>query len=210
MKWIAIAATVENIIIAAHDDIVLLEMAAENDFDVIVKVYGMSDNEYMSLKNGDRSWRIRFNNLRSTYLESWQQSQREVQLSQIYNRRLHALQSMRGRFEHALNKHRTFLTQQDVIYESKAAEIRDMITNGRSSVYYTSGFVVDYALEANLDIETAISLIWVKYTGWKDHLQKIERLRIRHFNAVKMAVTEQEFADAAAALDKDFFINMLL
>lgn len=209
MRWIAIAATAENDVIAAHDDIVMLETVSEYEFDAIVKVYGVSEDEYQNLKQGMYDYRIRFNNLRSTYLEPWTRDQHVQVLSRIYTARINAVNGIKGRLEHALNKHRTMLTHQTNVYEAKAREA-DHIQKNPDSPYRLDGFVSDYAEEKGLDIDTAAAIVSLKYNGWYQHMRKIERLRLRHFNAIKLARTEEDFKSAAAALDKDLFINMLL
>lgn len=209
MPWIAIAATVDNIVIAAVDDVVLLEEVAEYDFDIIVKIYGVSDIEYSKLKDGNFSWQIKFNNLRSTYLEPINKSAYYQNLSRIYIKRLTQLSAARGRFEHAFNKHKVLLSQQYIIYDAKANEAKDILENP-NSVYVSDGYVNDYAEEIGIDIKSAATLVLTKYISWHEHLRKLERLRLRHFKAIKTAISNEEFTFAEAALDKDFFINMLL
>jgi hypothetical protein len=209
MKWIAIAATVENEVVIAHDDITILEQIAEQDFQIIVKVYGVTDEEYLALKSNRYDYRIKFNNLRSTYLDPISRSETTKRYSLIYNARINQLQAAKGRFEHALNKHRTVLSQQMWVYEAKASEASDILLDPKSP-YRKDGFVFDYAQELDIDIDTAATLVQQKYAGWYDYMRKIERLRIRHFNRIKRATTEEDFKNASAALDKDFFINMLL
>jgi len=210
MRWIAIATTVENDVIIAHDDITVLEQIAEFDFDVIVKVYGISDDEYNELKCESYEYRIRFKNARSTYLESWTRDVRCHTLSSIYATRISAFYTMKGRFEHALNKHRTLLTHQTNVYEAKYKEALHIKEHASRSPYTLDGFVRDYAEEMNIDINTAASIIIMKYDGWYQHMRKIERLRIRHCRAIKIAKTIDDFKRASTALDKDLFINMLL
>ena len=209
MRWIAIGATVENVVIAAHEEITLLETIAEHDFDVIVKIYGLSDGEYNEIKSGNYDYRIRFNNLRSVYLERIGRSEETKQLSRIYTKRIQQMVAMRGRYEHAFNKHRALLSQQYEIYESKAMEAKDIINNPNSA-FFLDGYVKDYAEESNMDVLAAATLIWAKYTNWHEYLRKIERLRLRHFNALKTAKTDEDFLALAAQVDKDFFINMLM
>jgi hypothetical protein len=209
MRWIAIGATVENVVVAAHDDITLLETVAEYDFDVIVKIYGLSDGEYNEIKAGNYDYRIRFNNLRSVYLERVERTDEVKQLSRIYVKRLQQMVAMRGRYEHALNKHRALLSQQYEIYEAKAMEAKDILGDPNSR-FLLDGYVRDFAEEANMDTLAAATLIWAKYSNWHEYLRKIERLRLRHFKAVKKARTDEEFMALSAQVDKDFFINMLM
>lgn len=209
MRWIAIAATVENEVVAAHEEIVLLEEAAEEDFDVVVKIYGVTDDEHAALKSRSWNWRIRFNNLRSTYLEPVERSERARTLSEIYSKRLEMMSGLRGRFEHALNRHRPLLSQQLTIYEAKCAEAKHILTFSDSD-HRDDGFIKDYADEVGIDVDAAAQLVALKHDGWYQHLRNIERLRIRHFSAIKRARTLEEFKDAEKAIDKDFFINMLL
>jgi len=209
MRWIAIAATVDNQVIAAHDDIVILETISDYDFEAIVKVYGLSDDEYNQLKQGNLNFRVRFNNLRSTWLEAYNRDARIVELSVIYSARIKALINLKGRLEHGLNKHRNLLTDQNNVYERKAKEAIQILTN-KESPFRTDGFVRDFAEESNIDVDSAAAQILLKHNGWYQHMRKIERLRIRHFTAIKQAKTEQDFQTAAANLDKDLFINMLL
>lgn len=210
MPWIAIASTVDNIIIVAVDDITILNEAAEYDFDIIVKIYGISDKEYVDLKAGNFSWRIRFNNLRSTYLESIKKTSHQENLTKIYIQRLTQLTNIRGRFEHALNKHKPLLSQQLIIYEAKAKEANDIIEHGLFSLYFNDGYIKDYAEEVGLDINIAAKLVLTKYNNWHEYLRKLERLRLRHVVAIKKSKTSDDFSKVIAEIDKDFFVNMLL
>jgi hypothetical protein len=209
MAWIAIAATVDNIVISVSDDITLLREISDYDFDIIVKICGVSEKEYTDLKTGNLSWRVRFNNIRSTYLEPFEKTSHQKELSEIYKQRLLQIIGLRGRFEHALNKHKALLSQQFIIYESKVNEAKDILAN-QNSIYYNDGFVKDYSEESGLDIRTAASLIITKYNNWYEYLRKLERLRLRHFKLIKTAKTSYDFENASSLIDKDFFINMLL
>lgn len=207
-SWIAIASTVDNQVIIAHDEIVLLQEISEYDFDVIVKIYGVVPSEYNALKDGKFDFRIKFNSLRSTELIETEKTEHANALTEIYRRRLHHIINVRGRFEHALNKHKSLLsTQQQIIYNEKVKEAEEIINN-----QYTTydGFVSDYAAEKNMDLLSAANYIITKYNGHKEYLRKIERLRIRHMTAFKKAKTAKDFELAQSAIDKDFFINMLL
>jgi hypothetical protein len=209
MRWIAIAASVENEVVYAHDDVTVLEHISEYDFEIIVKIYGLTESEYDSLKRGEYSYRIRFNNLRSTYLEPFKRSANVEKQSRIYAARANQLTSAKGRFEHALNKHKSILSQQSWIYECKSNEASDILVDPNSP-FRQDGFVFDYANEKNIDIDTAAKLVQTKYTGWYNYMRKIERLRVRHFDLIKRATTEHDFKSASDLLDKDLFINMLL
>ena len=206
MGWIAIASTVDNIVIAAHDDMNVLEQISEKDFSIIVKIYGLSDAEISNLKEGRLDYRIRFNNLRSTYLEKFNRSSAAAEMSTIYQKRLQIFTAMKGRFEHALNKHRSVLSHQSEIYQCKYNEAKE-ISSGNP---IKDGFVSDYAEEVGLDLESAANLILQKHDDRLQHLRKIERLRIRHFNSLKECRTTEDFARLTSELDKDFFINMLM
>lgn len=207
-SWIAIAATIDNQVIIAHDEIVLLQEISEYDFDVTVKIYGVLPNEYNALKEGNFNFRIKFNSLRSTELIPIEKSEHAMSLTDIYKKRLHHIINVRGRFEHALNKHRPLLSnQQQLIYDEKVKEAEFIVKN---KTYDYDGFVSDYASEKGLDIPTAANYIITKHKGQVEYLRKIERLRIRHMTAFKKARTAKEFDLAQSAIDKDFFINMLL
>lgn len=206
MGWIAIAATVDNLVIAANNDITVLEQISEMDFGTIVKIYGLSDGEISQLKNGNLDFRIRFNNLRSTYLEPFDRPQEIKDLSRIYAKRAEVFMSMKGRFEHALNKHRTVLSHQVEIYQMKYQEARDIAGGGD----VVDGFVHDYATENGMELLDAANLIIAKHEDKYQHLRKIELLRLRHFRLLKMARSQEDFDHLAAELDKDFFINMLM
>lgn len=205
MGWIAVAATIDNIILAVHDDILVLETIAEMDFGTIVKIYGLSDDEIRTLKSGNLEYRIRFNNLRSTYLEPFARPPESREMSEIYSRRAAAFISMRGRFEHALNKHRAVLSHMNQVYQFKHAEALEIL-QGRP----TDGFVSDYARELGMDTREAAALVIAKHDDMQQHLRKIELLRIRHFGRLKSAKTKADFDLLASEMDKDFFINMLM
>ena len=113
---------------------------------------------------------------------------------------------MKGRFEHALNKHRSILSHQTEIYQYKYDEAREIAAGNTIA----DGFVGDYANEIGIDLNAAANLILQKHDDRLQHLRKIERLRIRHFNALKECRTSEDFAKLASELDKDFFVNMLM
>lgn len=206
MGWIAIAATVDNLIIAAHDDIVMLEQISAMDFGSIVKIYGLSDAELGHLRAGNLDFRIRFNNLRSTYLEPMTRPKEVVDLSLVYRRRAQMYAAMKGRFEHALNKHRSVLSHQMTVYHLKYIEACQIL-EGRDVV---DGWVNDHAEEHGMTRLESASLIVAKHNDMVQHLRKIERLRLRHFHRLKMAKTEEDFNLLSAEMDRDFFINMLM
>lgn len=210
MPWIAIGATVDNIVIAAADDILLLEIAAELDFDVIVRVYGVTNQEYAELKNKNYNYKIKFNNIRSTYLEYVNNKDSRLQeMSNVYSKRIELLQSVRGRYEHASNKYKPLFPHQYEIYEQKYKEALDIINN-ENSIYRIDGYVKDYAAEKLMEIDIAASLIIAKYNNWHAYLRKIERLRLRHFALIKHAKTDNDFTSISSIIDNDFFINMLM
>lgn len=207
--WITIGATVENEVVIASTDNIALEAITEKDFDIIVKTYGVSPVEYQLLIGKNYDYRIRYNNIRSIFLENYNRSDHLQELSSIYEKRLEILQSLRGRIEHALTKYKPLISQQLTIYQEKGREARDILENPLSK-YIDSGFVKDFSLEMNLDIIAAAKLVDSKFKNWQEHLQKIERLRIRYFNAIKSAKTEDEFTQIKQGIDNDFFINMLM
>lgn len=206
MPWTGIATTVENEVIIANEDIKLLDEIKEYDFDVFVKVYNVTPHEMNLLKEGNYDFQIKFQSLRSITLQPFERSFKAIELSEIYKRRIQHLNNARGRFEHAFNKHKSFVSQQQYIYSLKVDQAKEML---RTKVILDN-FVTDYAEESGLDPLTAANLIVEKHNGQSEYLRKIERLRLRHFAAIKKARTIKDFEIANAALDKDFFINMLL
>ncbi len=209
MAWIGIATTTDNHIVAANDDITLLELVSENEFDVVTRVYGVTDDEYAELKSGNYQFRLRYKNPRSVYLEPWERSQRAVTISDYYRIRLELITSIRGRYEHALGRFRTILSTQPWIYEKKAEEARSILTDP-ASPFVKDGFVADYAAETGIDSVVAAKIIDLKSRGLLDHLRKVERLRIRHFRLIKKAKNRDDALEILAEVDKDFYINMLL
>lgn len=209
MRWIAIAATVENYIVAANDDLILLETAAEMDFDIIVRVYGVSDDEYSALKSKNLEFRLRFNNFRSTYLEPITRPKLIKDLSKTYDLRIQHMDRLKGRFEHALNRYRNFLSKQNIIYSQKVEEAQSIL-NDATSRYIDDGYVKDYSDDTGMDVFSAANLIVTKDQNRRDYLRKIERLRIKHFTAAKILTTAEEFDAAWTEVDRDFFVNMLM
>jgi len=209
MRWIAIAATVDNEVIIADDDVVKLQIITEHDFQTIVKIYGVTTGEYESLKSECYDFTIIYKNLRSTWLKPCNRTLRTQTLSQIYKARLKALANIKSRLEHALNKHRTITTQQIDVYHAKVIESKDILSN-KLSDFRQDGFVFDFAQERGLDIDTAATLVLLKHDGWYQHLRHVERLRLRYFEAVKRAQTTRDFEKISADLDKDMFVNILL
>lgn len=208
MPSIAIASTIENIIIATSDNYILLKEIFEFNFDIIVKEYNLSDDNFNLLSY---PCRLKFNNIRDVIVEKITQfSQKDQELIHIYQYRKFLFDSTIGRYEHALrSKYRSLLTEQSRIYDAKFFEAEHIISFN-DSPYRKNGFVKDYSEELSIEISVAANMIITKHNNEKEHLKKLERLRIRHFSAIKRIQSKYDYQTVKDQIDKDFLLNMLL
>jgi hypothetical protein len=208
MSSITIATTVDNTVIYSSHNMILLREISELDFDVIVREYNMSGPQIDRLHLAAR---LKINSITNIEVEAIDfLSPREKELQLIYMFRITLMENTIGRFEHALrSKHRYLISEQSRIYDAKYFEAKDILSNTYSS-YAINGFVKDYAEELNLNIISAANIIISKFENEQEHLRKLERLRIRHINAIKRINSIDDHTKVKHQIDKDFLLNMLL
>jgi len=208
MAWLPVAATIENEVVYACEDMDELQWLTEPYFNVIPKIFAFSDDEISWLKGKNYDFRIRYNGHRAVYLESVKRKEETIQLSKLltYKHKLYTL--FKGRLEHGWHKAATLMPQLDLVYERKYQEALKVLDGDQFLA--RDGLVADYALETGMKIEEAAMLIKVKHENAMTHARKLERLRIRHMAAIKKAKTLEDLEKIHAAIDKDLFTNMLL
>lgn len=208
MAWLPVAATVENEVVYSCHNMEDLQWLTEPYFNVIPKIFALTDSEIENLRNRHFDYRIRYQGHRNVYLEEINRKEETVQLTKLISMKHKLYNIFKGRLEHGWHKATSIMPQLDMVYERKYREAIDILAHGG----WTScdGLVSDYASEKNIPIRDAAMLIKVKHENAMSHVRKLERLRIRHMNAIKKANSLEELEVIHAAIDKDLFTNMLL
>ena len=209
MAWLPVATTIENEIVYACDDMEELQWLTEPYFNVIPKIFSLTDIEINHLQNGNFNFRVRYNGHRNVYIEDVDRNEDTAKLSRLIMFKHRLLKLFKGRIEHGLHKSSSIMPFLDILYERKYNEAIDILSFPFSP-YRQDGLVSDFALEVDMDIEHAARLIKVKHENAMSHARKLERLRLRHMRAIKKANTLEELEMIHAAIDKDLFTNMLL
>lgn len=210
MAWLCVAANIENEVVYACRDMEELQWLTEPYFNVIPKIFSLNDEEIEWLNAGNYEFRIRYNGHRAVYLNGINRSEEAQKLSKLitYKHRLFTI--FKGRINHGWYKVKSIMPELDLVYERKYKEAIDILELKNNSIYFSDGLVSDYALETEMKIEHAARLIKVKHENSLAHIRKLERLRLRHMNAIRKATTLEELEKANYAIDKDLFTNMLL
>lgn len=210
MGWLPVAATIENEIVYACEDMEELQWLTEPYFNVIPKIFALTDEEIAWLRGKTFDFRIIYNGHRAVKLESITRKEDTVKLSKLLLYKHKLYQVFKGRIEHGWHKAKSLMPELDLVYERKYKEALDILENKEKSIYCYDGLVSDYALETGMKMEHAARLIKVKHENAMTHIRKLERLRIRHMSAIKRAKTLEELEKIHASIDKDLFTNMLL
>lgn len=206
MKWLALACSAENEVLACSESLPLVESACLNDFRAISRIYGLSESEANELKNGNFNFRIEFNGPRNTKLVPHQKSEDLELLSKQLRGRVQLMHELHQRLAHGHKRFLDVVPWQQEAYEEKYVEAQAVI----DGVTAESGMVSDYAEESGLTINVAAGIIVNKYLNRKFLLRKLERLRIRHQIAIRNASTEEDFDRCRSAMDEDAFLSMMM
>jgi hypothetical protein len=210
MGWLPVAATIENEIVYACKDMDELQWLTEPYFNVIPKIFSLTDDEIGWLNSQNFDFRIRYQGHRNVYLEKVNRKDETKQLGKLIAYKHKLYQLFKGRLEHGWHKAKSLMPELDLVYERKYLEALEILDPNKNSVYSIDGLVADYALEAGMKLEHAALLIKVKHENAMTHARKLERLRLRHMSAIKKAKSLEELEKIHAAIDKDLFTNMLL
>lgn len=206
MNWIALAASAENYLLAWHENLALLESACLGEFRAICRVYSIGDVEYEQLKNRNLDFSIKFSGPRTTELVGSKKPNDLELLSEILQVRVNLTSELHQRISHGYKRFATVVPWQQDAYRLKEQQAIAVLDGNTSDI----GFVEDYAAEANLDVEVAARMILTKAKNHSDLIRKLERLRIRHQEAIRLASTKTEFAQVKARMDEDAFLSMLM
>ena len=209
MAWLPVATTIENEIVYSCQNMEDLQWLTEPYFNVIPKIFLLTDIEIENLRNRHFDFRIRYQGHRNVFLEEIDRKEDTVKLSKLIMMKHKLFHIFKGRLEHGWNKAKSLMPELDIVYERKYNEAVDILAF-LDSPYRRDGLVLDYALEMNMPIEHAARLIQVKHENAMSHVRKLERLRLRHMSAIRKANTQEELEIIHAAIDKDLFTNMLL
>lgn len=210
MAWLPVAATIENEIVYACEDMDELQWLTEPYFNIIPKIFSLADDEIGWLNAQNFNFRIRYQGHRNVYLEKVDRKDETKQLGKLIAYKHKLYQLFKGRLEHGWHKAKSLMPELDLVYERKYKEALEILNPNQDSEYVFDGLVADYALETGMKIQNAALLIKVKHENAMTHARKLERLRLRHMSAIKKAKTLEELEKIHAAIDKDLFTNMLL
>lgn len=206
MNWIALACSAENHVLAWNESLALLESACASEFRAICRVYSVDDVEYQQLKNGNLDFRVKFSGPRNTELVGAKKTNDLESLSQLLQARVTILTELHQRLAHAYKRFADVVPWQQTAYLLKKGQAWAVLGGVRDNI----GLIEDYAEETSLDLETAARMIVVKSTNQEALIRKLERLRIRHQEAIRNASNKVELSQARAAMDEDAFLSMLM
>jgi hypothetical protein len=206
MKWMAIACSAENEILACAESLPLLESACLNDFRAISRIYGVEDQEAQELKNGNLAFRIEFNGPRNTKLVPHSKNNELEVLSEVLQGRVKLMQELHQRLAHGFKRFESVIPWQHESYEEKYQEALAVLNGNSSDV----AMVQDYADESGLTINVAAGLIVNKYQNRKFLIRKLERLRIRHQAAIRNIQSKQDYDRCRSAIEEDSFLSMMM
>jgi hypothetical protein len=209
MSWLPVATTIENEVVYACANMEELQWLTESYFNIIPKVFSLTEKEIQNLRARNFEFRIRYQGHRNVYLEEISRKTETIDLTKLIMMKHKLFLLFKGRLEHGWHKAKSLMPELDSIYKQKYKEAIDILAF-RDSPFRQDGLVLDYALETGMDIEYAAKLIQVKHENAMTHSRKLERLRLRHMSAIKKANTLEELEIIHAAIDKDLFTNMLL
>lgn len=206
MKWMAIACSAENEILACAESLPLLESACLNDFRAISRIYGVEDQEAHELKNGNLAFRIEFNGPRSTKLVPHSKTEELEVLSKILQSRVRLMHELHQRLAHGFKRFESVIPWQHESYEEKYQEALAVLSGNDTK----AGMVRDYADESGLTINVAAGLIVNKYQNRKFLIRKLERLRIRHQTAIRSIQSKEDYDRCRSAIEEDSFLSMMM
>jgi hypothetical protein len=207
MRWIALACTAENEILAWSNELSILESACGGEFRAISRIYGIDDQFVSQFAQGNLNFRLKFDGPRNTTCEPFDRGPEINQLSGILQARVGLTAELYQRLAHGFKRFSPVVEWQEEAYQQKCAEALNVLFKVENS---QTGMVEDYAEEAGLDINVAAGLIVNKYQNRKFLIRKLERLRIRHQLAIRKASTKAEFLDIKSRMEEDSFLSMMM
>jgi len=206
MEWLAIAATAENEVLAWSESLAVLESACGNEFRAICRVYGVEDLQAQQLRQNNLDFRLQFNGPRNTTLIPHRKELDLKALSQLLQTKVGLMKELHTRLSHGFKRFESVIPWQEEAYEEKYKQAVSVL-NGQSD---NTGMVEDYSDESGFDINVSAGLIVNKYQNRKFLIRKLERLRIRHQNAIRLATTREDCNRIRAAMDEDAFLSMMM
>jgi len=206
MKWMALACSAENEILAWAESLSLLESACLNDFRAISKIYSIDDQEEYEIKNGNLNFKIEFNSPRNTKLVPHVKKEELDNLSKILQIRVELMQELHQRLEHGFKRFEAVVPWQHESYEEKYREALAVLSGNVNESF----LIQDYADETGLDINAAAGIIVNKYLNRKFLIRKLERLRIRHQIAIRKIETKDDSERCRNAMEEDAFLSIMM
>lgn len=206
MKWLAMACTAENDVLAWSDSLSSLESACEGEFRAICKMFGLEDLQAQQIKQNNLDFVVKYNGPRNTNLVPQRKSLELMALSQLLQSKVNLISELHQRIAHGFKRFSPLVEWQLAAYELKYQQANNVI----AGIAHDVGLVEDYAAESNLPLTVAASLIINKYQNRQILIRKLERLRIRHQIAIRAARNKEDFAACRAAMDEDAFLSMMM
>jgi hypothetical protein len=208
MRWIALACTAENEILAWSNELSILESACDGEFRAICRIYGIDEQFALQFAQGNLNFRLKFDGPRNTTCEAFDRGPEINQLSGILQARVGLTAELYQRLAHGFKRFSPVVEWQEEAYQQKYAEaLNHVLFKAENS---QTGMIEDYAEEAGLDIDVAAGLIINKYQNRKFLIRKLERLRIRHQLAIRTASSKADFLDIKSKMEEDSFLSMMM
>ena len=206
MQWLALACTAENEVLAWSENLSTLESACQGEFRAICRIYGVEDLQAQQLRQMNLDFKLKFNGPRITTLIPYRKDLELMSLSNALQTRVGLIAELNQRIAHGFKRFSPLVEWQVEAYEEKYRQAVGVLNGDTTNV----GMVTDYAEEAGLDIDVAVGIIVNKYQNRKFLIRKLERLRIRHQQAIRKAKSKEEFSKCRAAMEEDSFLSMMM
>jgi hypothetical protein len=206
MRWVALACTAENDILAWSNDLSILESGCSGEFRAICRIYGVDDQFVNQFANGNLNFRLKFDGPRSTTCESFDRDNEVIALSSILQARVGLTAELYQRLAHGFKRFSPVVEWQEDAYEEKYRQAVEVV-NGKTE---NIGMIEDYAEESGLAINVAAGLIVNKYQNRKFLIRKLERLRMRHQIAIRQASSKFDLAQVRSNMEEDSFLSMMM
>ena len=206
MRWVALACTAENDILAWSNDLSILESGCSGEFRAICRIYGVDDQFVNQFAKGNLNFRLKFDGPRNTTCESFDRDNEVIALSAVLQARVGLTAELYQRLAHGFKRFSPVVEWQQDAYEEKYRQALEVV-NGKTE---NIGMIEDYAEESGLTTTVAAGLIVNKYQNRKFLIRKLERLRMRHQIAIRQASSKFDLAQVRANMEEDSFLSMMM
>lgn len=206
MEWMALACTADNIVLASHRNLPIIQSACAGEFRAICKIYGVDKLYVDQLGQKNFDFKLQFISAAETTFIPHKKTNSVKLLSDLLRAKVSLIVELEERLAHGYKRFSSVVEWQEIAYKEKYEQALRIINRQAGE----TGMVLDYADEAGIDTITAASLIVVKNQNQTLLIRKLERLRIRHQIAIRKAATLQDIMNIRDAIKEDSFLSMMM